>query len=64
MVKVENNKIMSTILLFIRILYLKQQSIILQCFRSLKFVNCLQSNKFSSCTFRIKRIIFKAEKVQ
>ena len=37
MVKVKNNKTMSTILSFIPILYLKQQRTILWCFCGLKF---------------------------
>ena len=36
-VKVKNDKTMSTILSFIQILYLKQQSNIIRCFCSLKF---------------------------
>ena len=44
---IRNNKAMSTVLSFIRILYPKQQSNILRCFCSLKFEKkSLFSNKF------------------
>ena len=62
--KIKNHKTMFKILLFIRILYLKQQSSILQCFPRLKFEKNLFSNKFFSFTFRIKLIVYTAEKDQ
>ena len=64
MVKVENNKTMSTILPFFQILYQKQQNNFLGCFCCLKFVKRLYSNKLSSCICRSKRIVCTAEKVQ
>ena len=61
--KVRNNKKLSTILLFIRILYLKQQINILRCYCSLNFEKSLFSNKFFSLVFRSKMIVH-AEKEQ
>ena len=55
---------MLKILLFIRILYLKQQSHILQCFCRLKFEKRLFSNKFFSFIFRSKKIVHTVEKDQ
>ena len=59
--KVRNNKAVSSILSFIRIFYLKQQSNI-RCFCSLKFEKSLCSNEFFSFIFRIKMIILTVEK--
>ena len=62
-VKVKNNKTISTILSFIQVLYLKQQSNIVQCFYSLKFENGLFRNKLSNCIYRSKRIVYTTKKV-
>ena len=51
---------MSTILSFIRNLYIKQQSNILRSLWGLKFENSLFNN--ISCTFRGKKIVYTAEK--
>ena len=55
--KIRSNRTMSKILLFIRILYLKQQSNILRCFCSLKFEKSLFSNNFFSFIFSSKMIV-------
>ena len=62
-VKVKTNKAISTILLFIRVLYLKQQNNILRCFCRLKFGNSLFSNKLSSCIFHSRTIVYTTKKV-
>ena len=62
-VEVKNNEIISAILLFIQVLYLKQQKNILPCFCSLKFENSLFSSKLSNCIIRSKRIVYKTKKV-
>ena len=63
--KVKFNKTMSEMLLFILILYLKQQSNVFWCFYSLKFKDISFINKLFSCAiFHIKRIVCTAEKVQ
>ena len=62
--KIKNNKTMLKMLLFIRILYLKQQSSILRCFSRLKFEKSLFSNTFFSFIFPIKMIVYTAEKDQ
>ena len=61
--KVKNNKTISTILSFIQVLHLKQQSNILQCFYSLKFQNNLFRHKLSNCIFRSKTIVYTTKKV-
>ena len=53
---------MLKMLLFIRILYLKQQSNILRCFSRLKFEKSLFSNTFFSFLFRVKMIVYTAGK--
>ena len=63
MVKV-NNKTMSTVLSFIPILYLKEQSNILWCLWDLRFEKLLYSNKLLSYIFRSKRIVYTVKKVQ
>ena len=51
--------------ILIRILYLKQQNIVLWCFRSLKFKYRLISCKlFSHTIFYIKGIVNTTEKIQ
>ena len=55
---------MLKILLFIRILYLKQQSSILGCFCKLKFEKGLFNNTFFRFIFRNKMIVHTAEKNQ
>ena len=61
--KVRNDKVILKILSFIPILYLKQQSNILQGFCSLKFEKRFFSNKFSFLCFTAKRVD-TAEKAQ
>lgn len=61
--KAVNNKTMSTILPFIRILHLKQQSNTFRCFWSLKFKKGLCNNKLSSSIFLSKKIAHTAGKV-
>ena len=55
---------MLKMLLFIRILYLKQQSSIQRCFSRSKFEKSLFSNTFFSFIFPIKMIVYTAEKDQ
>ena len=47
-----------------QILYLKQQSIILWCFCSLKFEKRLYSNELTSCIFCSNGIIYTAGQIQ
>ena len=61
---VRNNKTMSAILSFIRILYLKQRTNILWCFCSLKFENSLFSNKIFRYIFYCRGMVYAAEKNQ
>ena len=62
--KIRNNKAVSTILPYILILYLKQQSIILRCCYSLKFEKSFFSNKFFGFIFLSKMIVVAAVKDQ
>ena len=56
------NKTMLKLLLFIRILYVKQQSSTLRCFSRLKFKKSLFSNTFFNFIFRSKMIVHTAGK--
>ena len=49
---------------FISILCIKQQSSIIWCFCNLKFESSICDNKLFRCTFRSKRIAYKAETQQ
>ena len=62
--KTKNDKTMLKMLPFVRILYLKQQSSLLQYFSRLKFEKKVFSNKFFSFIFYSKMIVHTAEKYQ
>ena len=61
-VAVKNDKTISMILPFIRVLYRKLQNNILRGYYSLKFENSLFSNKLSNCKFRSRRVVYATKK--